>query len=164
MFMDSTLIDDVVARWHATNAWPEPGVAPERLDAFEAKHHVRLPRRFRALYERVNGTHGDENLLRFYPLDEIRPLAEEDAVVRRLVGSWPERGLPDAESYFVFADYMIFSHVYALRLSPPEVADPNPVLWVLSGTQHEEIASCFDEFLAMYDDDADSILFPPSTS
>jgi hypothetical protein len=158
--MDTRLITDIVAYWYAIKAWPEPGITPARLDAFEARFGVSLPQAFRVLYERVNGTQGDENLLRFCPLEEIKPLPEEDAIARRTGLVWRERILANAATYFVFADYMIFSHVYAIRLSPAGCADPHPVLWVLSPTQYEEIAPSFDAFLRMYAADPQAVLFP----
>jgi len=161
--METSLLDAIVTRWHATTAWPEPGATRARLDAFEGQYGVTLPPMFRALYERVNGTHGDENLVRFFPLDEIKPLPAEDTIARQTKLPWRERALPNPATYFVFADYMIFSHVYAVRLSEGGV-QTDSVLWVLSPTQYEEIAPSFEAFLRMYGSDPEAILFPPSVA
>jgi len=74
--------------------------------------------------------------------------------VRDASGTLP----PETQRYFAFADYMIFSHVYAVQLSAD--GRDGAVLWVYSTEQLAEIAPTFERFLRMYADDPNSILFP----
>jgi hypothetical protein len=155
----STVVEQALAYWATSNAQPAPGASDAELAAFEAAHGVRLPPAFAALYRRADGNGGgDGNLTRFWPLAEVRPLPEEE----------PEAGweavLPDAREYFVFADYMIWSHAYAVRLTAGGSGDR--VLWVFHpgggrGPECAEVAASFEEFLADYTRDPDAICRHP---
>lgn len=146
-------VDRIHSRWLDSSVPPEPGVAPSDLAEFEARNGVRVPPAFAALWRMANGNHGDENLTRFWPLAEIHRLTEED----QLRGS---AKLPvEARDYFAFADFMIFSHLYAMRLAAD--GRDGPVWWVLDTTQQVEIAPTLEAFLRTYAADPDSILFPP---
>jgi hypothetical protein len=144
----------VLEYWSNTNAHAEPGASVEQLAKFENTHDVRLPEAFAELYRRANGNQGDSNLLRFWPLDEIHRLNEDE----QLRGS-PSALPADATEYFAFADYMIFSHLYASRLTA-DVRSRNPVLWVMDSERVAEIAPSFEEFLRAYARNPDGILFP----
>jgi hypothetical protein len=141
-----------VARWQQSNAVPEPGASTRELASFEAHHGVRLPPAFAALWHAADGNHGDENLTRFWPLREIHRLTDEEG--------FSGAALPDdPQSLFVFADYLIFSHLYAVRLKKD--GQDAGVWWVLSPTERAEIAPTFESFLRRYAADPGSILFPP---
>jgi hypothetical protein len=146
------LVRRIHVRWLDSSAPLEPGTAPSDLAAFEARHGVRVPPAFAALWGAANGNHGDENLTRFWPLAEIRRLTEEDQL--RGKGRLPA----EARDYFAFADYMIFSHVYAIRLTAD--GQDGPVWWVFSATEHVEIGPTFEAFLRAYAAEPESILFP----
>jgi len=151
-------MDKVVRRirtyWDRVNAYAEPGASIADLVAFEARVGVRLPAAFAALYRAANATMADRNLTGFWPLAEIHRLSEGDDL-RRAAAALPQA----TREYFVFADYMIFSHVYAVRLSAEGEGDQ--VLWVLDTEHQAEIAPSFEAFLRAYANDPDSILFPP---
>lgn len=146
------LVRRVVAHWQQSRAAPEPGAATSELSAFEAHYGVRLPPAFAALWRTANGNHGDQNLTRFWPLGEIHRLSDEE-------GPSDTVSPADAESLFVFADYLIFSHLYAVRLTAD--GQDAEVWWVLSPTERAEIAPTFESFLREYAADPNSILFPP---
>lgn len=146
------LVRRVRAHWIDSAEFLEAGAAAEQLAAFEAHHGIRLPPAFAALWGVANGNHGDQNLTRFWPLTEIKRLPQEDA--------FQHAGLPaDAHDYFAFADYMIFSHLYAVRLTAD--GRDGPVWWVFGAKVQIEIAPTFDAFLRAYVENPDSILFPP---
>ncbi len=145
---------NTTSRVKAANAHQNPGASQENLAAFEDRHGVRLPAAFVALYRKADGNAGDENLTRLWPLAEIHRLSESNDL-RGELGALPS----DAREYFIFADYLIFSHVYAVRLTSDGRDDR--VLWVLDATQRAEIAPSFESFLRAYADDPYSILFPP---
>lgn len=129
----------------------EAGATDAGLAAFEARHGVRLPPAFVALWRRADGNHGDSNLTRFWPLAEIGPLPEVHGFKHGI--AYPA----EMRERFAFADYMIFSHVYAVRLTA--AGEDGPVWWVYDAEQIE-IAPTFESFLRAYASDPNSILFP----
>jgi hypothetical protein len=127
--------------------------ATEELGAFEVKYHVRLPLDLRAYFAAVNGFDGseawmaDNNVITFLQLDEVKPLGEY----------WsPE--LADANSYFVFADYSLGAHVYAIRLAK-DSGTGNAVV-VLYDSNPIKVANSFSEFVEGYLENNHAILFP----
>jgi len=80
--------------------------------SFEQKYDVTLAAIVRDYFTLLNGTTGgklgmdDENLIGFWHIDQVRPLAEE----------CPEYATGEEPNLFVFADYSIWAHAYALRL------------------------------------------------
>jgi hypothetical protein len=53
--------------------------------------------------------------------------------------------LPQPASWFVFADFLIYSAAFAIRLSAGR--DDAPVLWIGDGTTHNVVANSFSSFL-----------------
>lgn len=99
-----------------------------------------------------SGTNDMDNaLIRFWPLGEVRPVHE---ALNELDG--PERwAYPGC---FVFADYLIDSWLYAIRLTA-DPAQPAPVFRVLAGDPPAEpMAASFAEFIAHYAARPDSIV------
>ena len=93
-------------------------------------------------------------------MSQVGPVPEKLAGCRGI----PDYGgivsaLPEADSYFVFADHSIWVHVYAIRLS----ADPDsrtPVVWIADGRTWAPLAASFGEFLERYAADPWSVLAP----
>ena len=67
-----------------------------------------------------------------------------------------ESTLPDAPSYFAFADHSIWLNVFAMRLSN-DVNCLAPVIGIC-GANWFPVADSFDKFIEMYADDPMSIL------
>ena len=116
-----------------------PVVASESdLEAFEQNNGVRLPADLRKYFLELNGTDGDGDaqIFRFWPLGEIRRVDRKDFA------------LLDADSYFLFADYLMESWYYAIYLGN----DPffqNRV--ILTGfPRNPVVAQTFSEFLELY--------------
>ena len=63
--------------------------------------------------------------------------------------------LPNASEYFAFADCMIWSHVFAVRVAPAAATE---VVW-LCGTTYAVVAPTFDAFWELYLSDPDAALF-----
>jgi hypothetical protein len=104
---------------------------------FEAKYSVRCPDDFERYLTTIGGMppgSWDENLIRFWPLDEIIPVAEACG------------GSGHYEGYFIFADYSISAHEYAINLSPKN----NDVALVAGPQAPRPIAPNFTSFLATY--------------
>ena len=64
----------------------------------------------------------------------------------------------DGDSYFVFADYSIAAHVFAIRLSKASV--PTNDVVVVYDDRPLEVASSFSKFVEGYLARAESVLFP----
>jgi hypothetical protein len=129
------------------------GATEDELIAFETKHHVRLPEDLRKYFAATNGFDGSEHLMTddegitFLGLDEMKPLSEywsADVAVGR--------------GYFVFADYSLSAHVYAIRLVNGS-GSGNPVVAVYD-RKLVEVASSFLEFAESYLKNIDAVLFP----
>lgn len=102
----------------------------------------------------------DNYLLHFFPIKALKPVTEE--LVQ--VGGIPDyrrikKTLPDPEHCFVFADYMIGSHVYAIRLSS-EPSAATPIIWIC-GSHWRVVASTFSEFGEKYFANRDELLMAP---
>ena len=129
------------------------GASEDGLAAFEAKYHVRLPSDLRDYFAAVNGFNGsetwmtDNEVITFLGLDEVKPLSEY----------WSP-DVADADSYFVFADYSLSAHVYAIRLLN-DSGHGNPVVVVYDG-KPVEVAGSFSEFVGGYLENNNGVLFP----
>jgi hypothetical protein len=150
-------------RWQAAGVRARPGVAGADIDAFELRHDVRLPAEIRGLYAQADGMDlgdWDEELLRFWPLAEVGPVPALLAGARGIPDyGGMESSLPGAASYFVFADHSIWVHVYAVRLSA-DLSAACPVVWIAGGEAWEVLAPSFREFLRLYVEDPQQVLFP----
>ena len=124
------------------------GATEEELTAFEVKYKIRLPQDFREYLATVDGFDGsewDNEVITFLGLDEIKPLTEY----------W-SHPVPDSYSYFVFADYSLSAHVYAIRLDAS--VPGNDVVVVYDRTVG--VARSFSEFIEGYLENSKAVLFP----
>lgn len=128
------------------------GASEDELASFEAKYHVRLPSDFRDYFAAVNGFDGsetwmtDDEVITFLGLGEVKPLSEY----------WSPR-VADADSYFVFADYSLAAHVYAIRLN--DSGDRNAVV-VVYDVKPIQVADSFSEFVKGYLGNNTAVLYP----
>jgi len=139
--------------WRRQSVKLAPGATEEQFCAFEAEYKVRLPEDLRKYLGTVNGFDGsehwmtDDQSITFFGLQEIKPLREY----------WSAK-VVDADGYFVFADYSLSAHVYAIRLGDGSV-DPNCVV-VVYDSKLVEVASSFAGFVEDYLENI-AVLFPP---
>ena len=156
--------ESVRTRWQLAGVRPRPGAISGEIDAFEQRYGVRLPYEMREFYSESDGMpcgEWDNEQLSFYSLAEVYPVpvvlpSGKDGVPDYTGINF---ALPDAASYFVFADYSFRLHVYAVRLS----ADPSaacPVVWIAGGDRWEVQAGSFGEFLRRYAEEPGQVLFP----
>lgn len=139
-------------RWESQDIEVNPGVSTAELTAFEAKYGVCLPADLRDYFLTVDGMAegvSDDALIRFWPLNEVKPITEEAPAY-----SDPTY-IHDAESLFVFADFCLWSHAYAIRLSS-ESQSPNPV-FVIGGEQPEKMFDSLSDLVASYLIDPDRL-------
>jgi hypothetical protein len=98
-------LSEFLASWSAASAEARRGASAADVRALEERYNVHLPEEFSAYLQRANGMRdGDmdsERLIHFYGLDRISPVGVDDEEGR----------------YFVFADFMIGSHEYAIALA-----------------------------------------------
>ena len=124
-------------RWREAQLKIRPGVSAEQLARFEQKFKTRLGPDMHAYFEAVNGMGRDEMdsecHIRFWPLEEVKPLHEE------IDASW-------AEGYYLFADYLLWSHGYAIDLSPTGQG----AIVVVGGESPRQVAPSFAEFVRLY--------------
>lgn len=123
------------------------GASEGELAAFESKYNVCLPEDMRECFSVVNGFENsggwdvDNEMITFFSLEEIESLSASDAI-----------------SYFVFADWSISAHVYAIRLSK-DCAALTPV--VVTHDKLVKVANSFGEFMKGYAEGSEAMLFPP---
>ncbi len=129
------------------------GVSEAALESFEAKYAVVLPADLRDYFLCVNGMPqgaSDEALIRFWMLEEVKPLPEVA----------PDYSSPQyidsPESLFLLADYSLWAHAYAIRLTTPP-AKSNEV-FVIGGDSPVLLFSSFSELVDSYLTDKDSLL------
>jgi hypothetical protein len=147
-----TLAERLRDRWAAQKIPIRHGVGPAEIRAFEARAGVAMPPDLRDYFETVDGMErwsSDEEMLEFLHLGAVASVAEELVEFRGI----PDYGdlatiLESPERYFVFADYMIRSHVYAIRLDPDAYRE-TPVVG-LAGSLVWRAAGSFTEFAEKY--------------
>ena len=113
-----TLPERLRERWAVCGVRVRPGVRPKEIRAFESRYRVVLPLDLRDYFMTVDGMErweSDEDMLEFLHLGAVKSVPEELARFRGI----PDYGnivntLSNAERYFVIADFMIGSHVYAI--------------------------------------------------
>jgi hypothetical protein len=106
------LLELVRARWTASGLGPSRGASATEIAALEARYSVRLSPEVREYFAELNGPREgrdamDNDTIAWWRLDEVRSLLDEG-----------DGDLPDAGNCFVFADYLIRSHDFAIRLGP----------------------------------------------
>lgn len=129
-----------------------PGASLEEIKKFSAVYRTHLPEDLCDYFRSVDGMDDGETdnfLLHFFPLKAVKPVTDELAQVGgipdyRLI----EETLPHAELYFVFADYMIGLHKYAIRLSSDK-RTATPIICIC-GSKWQVVAETFSEFCEKY--------------
>jgi hypothetical protein len=138
------------AEWERHGATLRAGVTDAEIGDFQRKRGVELPEDVADFFRAVDGMNeGDCDQLgvRFWSLDELRPVVEE----------LPATDGHTFKGYFVFGDYSMWAHGYAVRLD--RIA--NDVI-IVGGQNPIPIAPSFREFLQLYLAQPDR-LFPGNT-
>jgi SMI1/KNR4 family protein SUKH-1 len=143
--------------WDSLGAQPRPGITSADVRACEERIGRALPEDVASFYRSVNGTVETAHwLFEVWPLERVGSVED---VVTSFSGipdySQIGRILPSASEYFAFADCMIWSHVFAVRLVPEEATE---VVW-LCGPRYTVIAPTFAAFWELYLSDPDAALF-----
>jgi hypothetical protein len=153
--MKDDLWSRVSKRW-SDSGISRSGVSDAEICAFEARYRIVIPADVRQYFARLNGTGDDMDgeTYRFWPLAEVKPVHEELVGFRGI--QYPDRyAYPDC---FVFADYMISSWLYAVKLTR-DATQPAPVYRVTaSEVPGERMADSFCDFMSRYANDPNSVL------
>ena len=142
------------------------GASVERLETFERKYGVILPPLLRELYELTEGMDGmvDETMLCLTPLDEVVPVCDFDSGCTSLpdeIRGWPDAP-PWTKDWFVFADYLINSHLFLVRLTGRSASIGRVVSWDGGDLRHP-IAPNFAAFLELWSDEDENRLLHDHT-
>jgi len=121
------------------------GVPENFLAVFESQFSVVLPSDMREFFLAINGMPEDttdEEMIRFWTLQEVKPLPTEA----------PEYATPDyidnPESLFLFADYSIWVHAYAIRLGAAELKRND--IFLIGGDYPVLLFHSFSELIDSY--------------
>ena len=133
----------LIHRWKDAHLIIRPGATFDQLIQFQGQSGAHLDPAIFTYFMAVNGMEREdmdpESHIRFWPLEEIKPLQGEfDA--------------PWAAQYpncYLFADYLLWSHGYAVDLGPSNQANHGRILLV-GGESVRQVAGSFDEFLRLY--------------
>lgn len=131
----------VAAYWRGASVPGAPGATTAGVTAFQERHGLSLPCDVGTLYSLVNGNECDRCLFRVWPLAELERITVTVPAIK-------QGNLADAQDYFGFADWMLQSHLFAVRLRP-DIPQSGPVVWVM-GSRHGVVASSFQDFWECY--------------
>ncbi len=141
------LIKRLIRHWSGMGIKIRPGASPAQIKSFEARYQVVLPPDLYEYFAAVDGMdEGDADVFSFLPLHAVKSIPEE--IGQASGGEEIMQALPDPERWFVVVDYLIWSAVYAIRLSG--VVEDSPVLRLDGGTEHKVVAPSFSSFLEAY--------------
>ncbi len=133
------------------------GASEAEITAFEACHNVRLPDDLRQYFLTVNGIGGskgaemDGDLFSFWPISAVKSVA--DYYVNA-----PHFEESDPASLFIFADYCIECHYYAIQLNP-DSEQPTPV-YLTTETPKYQFGNSFADFIELYLANPDFLINP----
>lgn len=157
-----SLAEKLSGYWDNDHIHIRSGLPPETIQRFETKYNVVFASDLREYFLGIDGMEdgdSDNELLAFLPLADVKPVPDELASFAGIPDySSICDGLPRAPRCVVFADYMIRSHVYAIRLFADSAAS-TPVIWIC-GPYWSEIAPSFSAFIEDYLTDFERIRFP----
>lgn len=138
--------------WSSHDVEINAGVPKAQLDSFESKHCVVLPEDLRDYFLCVNGMPYDvvdDGMIRFWMLEELQSLPQGAPAY-----SDPSY-IQHPESLFLFADYSIWAHAYAIRLGSVSLQAHEVV--IIGYKSPVTIAKCFSAFVDQYLTDKDRL-------
>ncbi|PAW94321.1 hypothetical protein CKK33_12815 [Mucilaginibacter sp. MD40] len=122
------------------------------IEMFEAKHKLLIPQDLKEYFHKTDkkelADYGDF-LFTFYGIDEFKSVKDEVGDYggipnyRKIV-----KTLPDHEHCFVFAEYMIHSGIYAIKLFEKPTTINN--VYVIVGHDYKQVANNFSEFIESF--------------
>src|SRR5258708_507406 len=147
--MGQDSLPQLATAWAAQGYPHAQPATPEQLAAFESQHGLRLPADLRNYFLTLNGGElgregsMDDANISFWRLDQVRTQVEE--------------GTGQRADLFLFADFLLDSHLYGIELHA-EPESPTPVFLDDGGTLHK-VADSFSTFIRGYLSADEHILF-----
>ena len=142
-------LSSLLELWRHQRITLRAGASEDAVSTFETQHGVKLPLDYREFLLHSDGLDSDENVTEFWSVSELRRATEvlDGTDVPTMCLVLPST-LPHPESYFVFADVLIWSHFYAIHLADtPERG--GEIAWI--GYRDSWIAAdTFTEFMQRY--------------
>ena len=153
-----TAAQRITQYWASLGYVVEPGAAEQALKAFELEHNVQLPSDIREYFALYGGFEGgrnwDERFITFWPLESVTKLSDLD-------GEYVlPHGLGSSSSFFIFGDFLVHSHFYAIRLT----VDPSANCPVVSHGGDYKFGDSFSDFVDVYLREPDLVASPPISS
>ena len=152
--LNSIALQRLKDHWNSLRVKFNEGVTENSIAAFECQYGVVLPTDMRVFFLTLNGMPddiADEEMIRFWRLEEVKPLSSVA----------PAYATPDyidnSQSLFVFADYSLWAHAYAIRLDSRE-CDTNEI-FIIGGDYPVPLFHSFSELVDRYVVDR-SCMFP----
>lgn len=144
--MEFTSVGESLRRhWSSHNVDINAGVSEAELNSFEEKYCIILPADLRDYFSCVNGMPPqvvDDEMIRFWMLDEIKPLPQTAPAFS------DSTYIQNPESLFLFADYSIWAHAYAIRL--PKAPTGSNEVFIIGGDSPILLCKSFSEFVDNY--------------
>ena len=136
--------------WSSHDVEINAGVSEEQLTLFEGEFGVVLPQDLRGYFLCVNGMPPevvDDGMIRFWTLGEVKPL-------RQAAPDYSDsRYIKSPESVFLFSDYSMWAHAYAIRLGRIPM-EHNEVV-IIGYKSPMRVANSFSNFVNAYLTDKD---------
>ena len=144
--MEFTSVGESLKRhWSSHDVEINAGVSEAELRAFDEKYGVVLPGDLRDYFSCVNVMPPDvvdDGMIRFWMLEEVTPLSEG-------APEYSDRNyVQNPETLFLFADYSIWAHTYAIRLGKTGL-ESNEVV-IIGYKSPKVISDSFSGFVDTY--------------
>jgi hypothetical protein len=144
--MEFTSVGESLKRhWSSHDVEINAGVSEAELEAFEEKYGVVLPDDLRDYFRCVNGMPPDvvdDGMIRFWMLEEMKPLPQ--SAPQYSDGTYVQ----NPETLFLFADYSLWAHAYAIRLGK-RALESNEVI-IIGYESPKSISDSFSRFVDSY--------------
>jgi hypothetical protein len=144
--MEFTSVGESLKRhWSSHDVEINAGVSEAELKAFEEKYGVVLPDDLHDYFRCVNGMPPDvvdDGMMRFWMLEEIEPLPQ--GAPQYSDGTYVQ----NPETLFLFADYSLWAHAYAIRLEKRPLESSEVI--IIGYESPKSISDSFSRFVDTY--------------
>ena len=128
-------MEELFKHWHASKVELNSPANTQQIAAFENLNGVIFPEDFRTYLLLANGFSGgstDQSMISFWPLEDFKTISRNSM-----------------ETFILFADFLIESHYYAIKLRSPENAQLGSI-WAIAGQHFAFVAKSFVDFIEVY--------------
>ncbi len=131
--------------WALLKVEMNAGLPESAIREFEANYGVVLPADMRDYFLCVNGMPRDAvdtEMIRFWMLEEVKPLPQGAPAFAN------SDYIKSPESLFLFADYSIWAHAYAIRLT--KLNQERNAVFIIGPESPHLLCNSFSEFVDRY--------------